>query len=96
MSLLEVILWFLSLILGFILGWLTNWYFYRKQLKENEVSTEILKQLKQHDDAEIRLGDDKRGKIVKNKEGNIAIVWSVDCSEKLSISDGTNKGGVDE
>jgi len=65
MDLFEIVLWFLGLILGFILGFFANWFFYRKQRKESEANAEVLKQIRQYVGAQIRLGNDKRGKIVQ-------------------------------
>ena len=46
---------------------------------------EILKQLDQYKDAEIRLGNDNRGKIIRNSNGTIGIAWSVVVSEAISL-----------
>lgn len=89
-SVFEIGLWILSLVIGFILGWFTNWYFYKKQLKENESLTQTLKRIEQYNDAEIRLGKDKRGKIVKNPDGTIAIKWQVNYTDSLTVSDGVS------
>lgn len=75
------------MILGFVLGFIANWYFYRKQRKENEANTKILKQIRQYVGAQIRLGNDKRGKIVQNPDGTIAIEWHVNLSETFTVSD---------
>ena len=83
----EIALWFLGLILGFILGFFSNWYFYRKQRKESKANAEFLKQIRQYVGAQIRLGNDKRGKIVENPDGTIAIAWHVNPSETLTVSD---------
>jgi preprotein translocase subunit YajC len=83
----EIVLWFLGLVIGFILGYLTNLYFYRKQRKENEASAEILKQLRQFAGAQIRLGDDKRGKIVERQDGTIAVEWQANSTERVVITD---------
>jgi uncharacterized protein YneF (UPF0154 family) len=82
----EIALWALGLVVGFILGWLTNWYFYKKQLKENEVNSLTLKQIRQYIGAQIRVGDDKRGKIVERPDGTIAVNWQVNVSEFLGAS----------
>ena len=91
----EIILWLLGLILSFILGFFTSWYFDRKQRKENEASAKILKQLQQHVDAEIRLGNDKRGKIVKRPDGTMAIDWKIELIESIGVS-ATPKVKVEE
>jgi hypothetical protein len=83
----EIVLWFLGLIIGFILGWLTNWYFYKKQRKENEPSAEILEQLRQYVGAQIRLGEDKKGKIVERPDGTIAVDWQEKFKEIAVIRD---------
>ena len=75
MDMSEIVLWVLGLVIGFILGWFTNWYFYRKQRKEGEASTAILKSLQDKADVEIRLGNDKRGRIIKNPDGTYGIAW---------------------
>ena len=75
------------LILGFVLGFLANWYFYRKERKESKANAEFMKQIRQYVGAVIRLGNDKRGKIVERPDGTIAIDWRVTLSETLSISD---------
>ena len=89
----EVLLWVMSLVIGFIFGWLTNWHFYKKQRKENEVNAELLKQiqqstgaLEQYVGAQIRLGDDKRGKIVKRPDGTIVIEWQVSLPSSVTVS----------
>lgn len=87
MDLVEISLWILGLIIAFILGWLTNWYFYKKQRKENEASAEILKQIRQYVGSQIRLGNDKRGKIVEREDGTIAIDWQINISETVLVSD---------
>jgi len=81
----EIVLSVTSLIIGVILGWLTNWHFYKKQSKENEANAETLKQLGQYADAQIRVGNDKRGKIVKRPDGTIAIEWQVDLSSSVTV-----------
>jgi hypothetical protein len=83
----EIVLWLLGLIIGFILGWLTNWYFYRKQQKETKPIIDDLKFLVQKGDAEIRLGNDKRGKIVKKSDGSIAIDWQANFTEGAAMRD---------
>jgi len=83
---LEVIFFLLSLVFGFILGFFANWYFYKKQHKENEAITEVLKRIEQHNDVEIRLGNDKRGKIVKRPDGTIAIDWKIELKEPVTVS----------
>ena len=82
---LEISLSVLWLVAGFILGWFTNWHFYKKQRKENEAAMSVLEQLDQYKDAEIRLGNDRRGRIIKNPNGTIGITWSVVLSETMSI-----------
>ncbi len=74
------------LILGFVLGFVANWYFYRKQRKENEANTEVLKQIRQYIGAQIRLGNDKSGKIVQRKDGTIAIDWTLEFTEKVGVN----------
>jgi len=86
MDLFEIALWLLGLILSFILGFFTSWYFYRKQRKENEANAEVLKQIQQYVDAEIRLGNDKRGRIVKRPDGTIAIDWKIKLMESVGVS----------
>jgi len=86
MDLFEITLWFLGLILSFVLGFFTSWYFHRKQRKENEANAEVLKQIRQYVDAEIRLGNDKRGRIVKRPNGTIAIDWKIELMETLGLS----------
>lgn len=85
MDLFEIALWLLGLISSFILGFFTNWYFHRKQRKENEANAEVLKQIQQYVDAEIRLGNDKRGKIVKRPDGTIAIDWKIELMESVGV-----------
>jgi type II secretory pathway pseudopilin PulG len=86
MDLFDIALWILGLILSFILGFFTSWYFHRKQRKENEANAEVLKQIQQYVDAEIRLGNDKRGKIVKRPDGTIAIDWKIELVGSVGIS----------
>lgn len=86
----EIGLWLLGLVIGFILGWFTNWYFYKKQRKESEAQANILKQIRQYVGAQIRLGDNKRGKIVENPDGTIAIEWYADLSSSITLSAGVN------
>ena len=81
MDLVKFGLWIVGLIIAFILGWFTNWYFYKKQHKENEASAEILKQIRQYVGTQIRLGNDKRGKIVEREDGTIAIDWQINISD---------------
>jgi hypothetical protein len=83
----EIGLSLTTLVIGIIVGWLTNWYFYRKQQKENKPIIDDLKFLVQKGDAEIRLGNDKRGKIVKRPDGSIAIDWQVGLQESVGIVD---------
>lgn len=83
----ELVLWVVGLIIGFILGWLTNLYFYKKQSKENKANAETLKQLGQYVDAQIRVGNDKRGKIVKRQDGTIGIDWQANVSGSIGFSD---------
>jgi len=66
---------------------LLSFYFYRKGRKESKANAEILKQLRQYNGAVIRLGNDKRGKIVERPDGTIAIDWYVTISETLSLND---------
>jgi type II secretory pathway pseudopilin PulG len=81
----EMLLWVMSIILSFVLGWLTNWYFYRKQRNEGKSAMKILEQLQQYNDTLIRLGNDKRGRIIRNKDGTYAIAWSVELKESISV-----------
>jgi preprotein translocase subunit YajC len=85
MDYLEIFLWLLSIVLSSILGWFTNWHFFRKQRKEGKSAMEILEQLRQHDDAVVRLGNDKRGKIIKNENGTYGIAWTLARSESVSV-----------
>ena len=78
MDLFDIALWISGLILSFVLGLFTSWYFDLKQRKENEANAEVLKQIQQYVDAEIRLGNDKRGKIVKRPDGTIGIDWKIE------------------
>ena len=82
----EVGLWVASVVISFILGWFTNWFFYRKQRKEGEANTEILKQLQSYNNAEIRLGNDKRGKIVKREDGTYGIAWIQQLKEQVTVT----------
>ena len=86
----EIGLSLLWIVIGFILGWFTNWYFYKKQRKENEASAEILKQLRQYVGAQIRLGNDKRGKIIENPDKTIAIRWTIAFSSNATLTDNPN------
>ena len=86
MDLFEMGLWILSLIVSFALGWFTNWHFYQKQRKESKADAEILKQIRQYVGAQIRLGHDKRGKIIENPRGTIGIAWQVNIPETSGIS----------
>lgn len=88
---LEIGLAVLWVVFGFILGWFTNWHFYKKQRKENEAAMEILRQLNGYKDAEIRLGNDKRGKIIKNPDGTIGIAFTQVISDAMSISESAVK-----
>ena len=74
------------LIMGFVLGFLANWYFYRKGRKESKANAEFLKQIRQHVGAMIRLGDDKRGKIVEREDGTIAVDWKLELKESIGVS----------
>jgi preprotein translocase subunit YajC len=82
----ELGLWAASLAIGFILGFFTNWYFYRKQREEGKSSIEILRQLRQFNDTVVRLGKDERGKIVKRPDGTIAIDWKIELMESVGVS----------
>ena len=86
MDLTEIILWILGLPIAFVLGWFTNWYFYKKQRKEGEAITQILKRVEQQQDAEIRLGNDKRGKLIKNQDGTIGIAWIQTNVETVTLT----------
>jgi len=85
MDYLEIFLWLLSIVVSFILGWFTNWYFFRKQRKEGESAMKILEQLRQYNDTVVRLGNDKRGKIIKNEKGTYGIAWTVAPNESMSM-----------
>lgn len=74
---LEIVLWVLGIVIGFILGWLTNWHFYKKQRDEGKSAIDILKQLQQFNDTVVRLGKDKRGKIIRNENGTYGIAWEI-------------------
>ena len=87
MDLVEIITGILTLAVGIILGWLGNWYYYRKQRKEGEANYKILKELRQHVNARIRLGDSKDGKIVERSDGRIAIDWKKEMTESMGIVD---------
>jgi hypothetical protein len=87
MDLTEIALWILGIPIAFVLGWFTNWFFYRKQREEGKANTAILQGLQQKADAEIRLGNDKRGKIIKNPDGTYGIAWQVSISETIGMSD---------
>ena len=43
--------------------------------------------LQQKNDAEIRLGNDKRGKIIKNPDGTYGIAWKVELTETFGLRD---------
>jgi preprotein translocase subunit YajC len=81
----ETALWLLGLVLSFILGWFTNWYFYRKQRKEGESAMKVLEQLQQYNDTVTRLGNDKRGKIIKSDNGTYGIVWTLEFGASVSV-----------
>lgn len=83
----DLVLWFLGIIIGFILGFLTSLYFDRRQRKENEKDAKTLKELRQFANAQIRIGNNKDGKIIENSDGTIAIVWKKEPSETLGVSD---------
>jgi preprotein translocase subunit YajC len=82
----EIGLSIITLVIGIIVGWLTNWYFYRRQQKESKAIIDDLKFLVQKGDAEIRSGNDKRGKIVKRPDGTIAIEWQVGLPSSVTVS----------
>jgi hypothetical protein len=86
MDLSEIALWLLGLVLSFISGFFISLYFHRKQRKENEANAEVLRQIRQYVDAEIRLGKDKRGKIVKRPDGTIAIDWKMELMASVETS----------
>jgi len=69
----ETVSWITSLVASFVPGWFTNWYFYRKELQKSEADSRLLKEIRQFVGAQIRLGNDKRGRIVENPDGTIAI-----------------------
>jgi len=81
-----MVMWLLGLIFSFMLGFLTNWYFDRKQHRQNKASAEVLKQLRQYAGAQIRLGDDKSGKIVEHPDGAIAIDWTIELKAPVTAS----------
>jgi hypothetical protein len=82
----EVVLWVTGLVIGFFLGWLTNWYFYRKQRKENEANSESIKQIRQFVGADIKTRNDKRGKLVEKPDGSIAIEWHQSLPSSVVVS----------
>jgi len=96
----EAISWIASLVVSFVLGWFTNWYFYKKELRKSEAGSRLLKEIRQFVGAQIRLGNDKRGRIVENPDGTIAIEWHVDLSAsvttKSEISTGLTKKNQNE
>lgn len=47
----------------------------------------LLEQIQQYNDTVTRLGNDKRGRIIKNKDGTYAIAWSVEVKESISMRD---------
>ena len=83
----ELVLWILGIIMSFILGFFTSWFFDRKQRKENKANAKILKELRQFANAQIRVGDSKDGKIVENLDGTIAIVWKKEFTDSVGLSD---------
>jgi hypothetical protein len=78
---LEIVFWVLGIVIGFILGWFTNWHFYKKQRDEGKSAIEILKQLQQFNDTVVRLGKDRRGKIIRNENGTYGIAWEIVLKE---------------
>lgn len=78
----EIGLSIINLVIGIIVGW----YFYRRQQKESKDIIDDLKFLVQKGDAEIRLGNDKIGKIVKRPDGTIAIEWQVSLPSSVTVS----------
>lgn len=74
-----------AIVLGFILGYITNWYFYRKQSKENKADSELLKQIRQYVGAEIRKGNDQNAKIVENPDGTIHIETSRNLPARITV-----------
>jgi type II secretory pathway pseudopilin PulG len=83
----ELVIWILGIVVSFILGFLTSWFFDQKQRKENRANDKILKELRQFANAQIRIGDSKDGKIVENLDGTIAIVWKKEFTDSVGISD---------
>lgn len=85
MDLSEIVFGILGIVIGFLLGWLTNWFFYKEQRKDGEANTKILQGLQQKGDTEIRRGNDERGKIIKNPDGTYAIEWTVKAEGKIGL-----------
>lgn len=51
----------------------------------------ILTQFDQYLDAEIRLGNDRRGKIIKNPDGTIGIAWTQVLNEAMALNESVDK-----
>jgi type II secretory pathway pseudopilin PulG len=83
----ELVLWILGIIVSFILGFLTSWFFYRKQRKDTVANAKVLKELRQYVNAQIRIGDNKDGKIIENSDGTIAIEWKKELNQSAGVSD---------
>ena len=87
----ELVLWILGIIVSFLLGflasWIASWYFYRKERKDTMANAKILKELRQYANAQIRIGDNKNGKIVERSDGTIAIDWNQKINDSMVISD---------
>ena len=78
----EIGLSIINLVIGIIVGW----YLYRRQQKESKAIINDLKFLVQKGDAEIRLGNDKIGKIVKRPDGTIAIERQVSLPSSVTVT----------
>jgi type II secretory pathway pseudopilin PulG len=87
MAIEELVLWVLGIVVSFILGFFTSWFFDQKQRKESRANAKILKELRQYANAEIRIGDSKDGKIVEKSDGTIAIEWKKEFTDSMGLSD---------
>jgi hypothetical protein len=61
---------------GIIIGWIITIYYHRKQEIQSKATDEIVRQLRQHAGAQIRVGNEKQGKIVERSDGSIVVEWS--------------------